>query len=171
MALTVEQCDELIALAASKGLLLVVYQNRRYDADFITMKKLIDDLRGSINVPHLGRVALAVYLIKAGLSDEHIGQLFSSAPDYNADTTKYQVAYTRQKAYSMPSCSTMDSWGVCVANCRCFNPTKFKQAIHGRYAKESMSQTAHGEQGDSGAEVVKPTAIVDPHAEKNEPRS
>jgi scyllo-inositol 2-dehydrogenase (NADP+) len=43
MALTVEQCDELIALAASKNLLLVVYQNRRFDADFITMKKLIDD--------------------------------------------------------------------------------------------------------------------------------
>jgi len=43
MALTVEQCDELIALAATKNLLLVVYQNRRYDADFLTMKKLIDD--------------------------------------------------------------------------------------------------------------------------------
>jgi predicted dehydrogenase len=43
MALTVEQCDELIELAASKSLLLVVYQNRRFDADFITMKKLIDD--------------------------------------------------------------------------------------------------------------------------------
>lgn len=43
MALTVEQCDELIALATAKKLLLVVYQNRRYDADFVTMKKLIDD--------------------------------------------------------------------------------------------------------------------------------
>jgi predicted dehydrogenase len=43
MALTVQECDELIALAASKDLLLVVYQNRRYDADFVTMKKLIDD--------------------------------------------------------------------------------------------------------------------------------
>ena len=43
MALTVEECDELIALAASKNLLLVVYQNRRFDADFITMKKLIDE--------------------------------------------------------------------------------------------------------------------------------
>ncbi len=43
MALTVEHCDELMALAASKNLLLVVYQNRRFDADFITMKKLIDD--------------------------------------------------------------------------------------------------------------------------------
>ena len=43
MALTVQECDELIALAASKELLLVVYQNRRFDEDFVTMKKLIDD--------------------------------------------------------------------------------------------------------------------------------
>jgi predicted dehydrogenase len=43
MALTVQECDELIALAATKDLLLVVYQNRRFDADFVTMKKLIDD--------------------------------------------------------------------------------------------------------------------------------
>jgi predicted dehydrogenase len=33
-------------LADKKNLLLVVYQNRRFDADFVTMKKLIDD--GSI---------------------------------------------------------------------------------------------------------------------------
>jgi len=43
MALTVQECDELIALAATKDLLLVVYQNRRFDEDFVTMKKLIDD--------------------------------------------------------------------------------------------------------------------------------
>jgi predicted dehydrogenase len=42
MALTTEQCDELMALAKSSELLLVVYQNRRYDLDFLTMKKLID---------------------------------------------------------------------------------------------------------------------------------
>lgn len=42
MALTTDQCDELIALAKSSKLLLVVYQNRRYDLDFLTMKHLID---------------------------------------------------------------------------------------------------------------------------------
>ena len=36
MALTADQCDELIALAASKKLMLVVYQNRRFDDDFVT---------------------------------------------------------------------------------------------------------------------------------------
>lgn len=43
MALTGEQCDELMDLAAQKDLLLVVYQNRRYDADFLTMKRLISE--------------------------------------------------------------------------------------------------------------------------------
>ncbi len=42
MALTTDECDELMALAAASQLLLVVYQNRRYDADFITIKSIID---------------------------------------------------------------------------------------------------------------------------------
>ena len=41
MALTAEQCDELIGLASSKSLLLVVYQNRRYDDDFVTLRQMI----------------------------------------------------------------------------------------------------------------------------------
>jgi predicted dehydrogenase len=41
MALTAEQCDELMALADSSGRLLVVYQNRRYDRDFATLAALI----------------------------------------------------------------------------------------------------------------------------------
>lgn len=42
MALTTAECDELIALAAKSNLLLVVYQNRRYDEDFVTIKALIE---------------------------------------------------------------------------------------------------------------------------------
>jgi predicted dehydrogenase len=41
MALTADECDELIALASSKKLMLVVYQNRRFDADFVTMRQII----------------------------------------------------------------------------------------------------------------------------------
>ena len=43
MALTARECDELISLAASKDLLLVVYQNRRYDRDFVTLARLINE--------------------------------------------------------------------------------------------------------------------------------
>lgn len=40
---TVAQAAELIALAKEKKLLLSVYQNRRYDSDFKTVKKVLDE--------------------------------------------------------------------------------------------------------------------------------
>jgi predicted dehydrogenase len=43
MALTADECDELIALAAEQDLLLIVYQNRRYDRDFVTLARLVDE--------------------------------------------------------------------------------------------------------------------------------
>ena len=42
MALTTQECDELMEIAKNNDLLLVVYQNRRYDLDFLTIKDLID---------------------------------------------------------------------------------------------------------------------------------
>ena len=42
MALTTQECDELMEIAKNNSLLLVVYQNRRYDLDFLTIKSLID---------------------------------------------------------------------------------------------------------------------------------
>jgi len=41
MALTADECDELIGLASSKSLKLLVYQNRRFDDDFVTLRKII----------------------------------------------------------------------------------------------------------------------------------
>ena len=46
MALTADECDAALAFAADKGKTLVVYQNRRFDRDFITMRRLIRE--GSI---------------------------------------------------------------------------------------------------------------------------
>ena len=46
---TVEEASELIEIAQSKNLLLSVFQNRRFDSDFLTVKKVLDqDLLGSI---------------------------------------------------------------------------------------------------------------------------
>lgn len=41
MALTADQCDELMSVAADRGLTLLVYQNRRFDADFVTLRRLL----------------------------------------------------------------------------------------------------------------------------------
>lgn len=46
MAMSAKECDEVMARAAAAGLLAVVYQNRRWDADFLAMRSAID--RGSI---------------------------------------------------------------------------------------------------------------------------
>jgi scyllo-inositol 2-dehydrogenase (NADP+) len=40
---TAQEAQHLIDLAAEKGLFLSVYQNRRWDGDFLTVKKLIGD--------------------------------------------------------------------------------------------------------------------------------
>lgn len=40
--LTTEEGKELIALAKQKGLMLSVFQNRRWDSDFLTVKEIID---------------------------------------------------------------------------------------------------------------------------------
>jgi scyllo-inositol 2-dehydrogenase (NADP+) len=40
---TVEQGEELIALAKQKGKLLSVYQNRRYDSDYKALKRVVDE--------------------------------------------------------------------------------------------------------------------------------
>ncbi len=40
---TVAEAEELIALAAKKNLHLSVYQNRRYDSDYRTVKKILDE--------------------------------------------------------------------------------------------------------------------------------
>lgn len=41
--ITVAEAEELTKLAKDKGLLLVVYQNRRYDGDFRAVKKVIEE--------------------------------------------------------------------------------------------------------------------------------
>lgn len=45
-----EECDRLIALAKMQGKLLTVFQNRRWDADFVTLSQLLSEKK-------LGRVA------------------------------------------------------------------------------------------------------------------
>ena len=43
MALTARECDAALAYASEQGKTLVVYQNRRFDPDFVTMRRLINE--------------------------------------------------------------------------------------------------------------------------------
>jgi len=95
------------------------------------IRKLLEDLSLSINLPHTARVALAIYLVNAGVATDRIVDYFRSAPDFSEKTTRYQVEHIRARKYNMPSCSTMDSYGICIAECRCGTPLRYRDAIHG----------------------------------------
>ena len=99
------------------------------------VRRMIEELSLFVNLPHTARVALGIYLVKAGLPTDKIVEVFRGAPDFSEKTTRYQVDYLRTKGYNMPSCATMDSYGVCVAECRCGTPLNYRANIHGRALK------------------------------------
>jgi DNA primase large subunit len=81
------------------------------------------------NVGHTGRWLLAVYLINGGVSDEEIVKVFSSAPDFSEDITRYQVGHARNKRYMMPNCATVLAQGYCVAECGITNPLGWRKGM------------------------------------------
>lgn len=104
------------------------------------VRRMIEELALNVNLPHTARVALGIYLVKAGLPTDKIMDIFRGAPDFSEKTTRYQVEYLRTKGYSMPSCATMDSYGVCVAECRCGTPLNYRASIHGRWLKQAEDE-------------------------------
>ena len=104
------------------------------------IKKLLEDLALSINLPHTARVALAIYLVNAGVATDRIVDYFRGAPDFSEKTTRYQVEHIRARKYNMPSCSTMDSYGICIADCRCGTPLRYRDAIHGARLRRLESE-------------------------------
>jgi len=104
------------------------------------VKKMLEDLALSINLPHTARVALAIYLVSVGVPTDRIVDYFRHAPDFSEKTTRYQVEHIRTRKYNMPSCSTMDSYGICIAECRCGTPLRYRDAIHGARLRRIASE-------------------------------
>ncbi|MEM3060524.1 MAG: hypothetical protein QXG33_03760 [Candidatus Anstonellales archaeon] len=93
------------------------------------IRELLDRLALSENLPHTARWVLAVYLLNSGMSPENVINAFRTAPDYSEETTKYQVTHIKEKKYSMPSCATMDTYGLCNATCGCLNPLRYRKGM------------------------------------------
>ena len=55
MALSLEECDRMLAAACDNRRLLAVFQNRRFDGDFLTVKQLIES--GEIGEPRYVEMA------------------------------------------------------------------------------------------------------------------
>ena len=81
------------------------------------MKKLLKMIQSGENVPHSGRFALVSFLHMLGMDSEEILETFSTAPDFDASKTTYQINHITGEIsgteYTPPECSTMKSYGIC----------------------------------------------------------
>ena len=81
------------------------------------MKDILSAIQVGENVPHMGRFSLVAFLSSLKLSANEILKLFSSAPDYQEDKTRYQVEHitgaSSSTEYKCPGCEKMRTYGIC----------------------------------------------------------
>ena len=99
------------------------------------IEKIIENLQKHENLSHQARWILAVYLINRGVDTEKIKSLFSNLPDFSERKSRYQIEHAKKRGYSMPTCSTLLSYGLCVADCRIGNPMKWRPKAQKREEK------------------------------------
>ena len=73
----------------------------------------VSELNQGVNVNHVGRVFLAAFSRSVGLNREQTCSFFASAPDYDADTTAYQVNQIFEREYTPHGCAALKSNARC----------------------------------------------------------
>ncbi|RUM34248.1 MAG: hypothetical protein DSY33_02450 [Archaeoglobus sp.] len=94
------------------------------------MKKILSDLQKGINIPHTARFAVTAFLLNIGMNVNSIVELFSSAPDFDEEKTRYQVEHIagyrgKGSEYVCPSCETMRTYHNCYGDCGVSSPITY----------------------------------------------
>ncbi|MBR79719.1 MAG: hypothetical protein CMA88_02920 [Euryarchaeota archaeon] len=76
----------------------------------------VSELNQGVNVNHVGRVFLAAFSRSVGLNREQTCSFFANAPDYDADTTAYQVNQIFEREYTPHGCAALKSNARCPVN-------------------------------------------------------
>ncbi|MBD3210929.1 hypothetical protein GF318_06135 [Candidatus Micrarchaeota archaeon] len=93
---------------------------------------LLESAKKHQNLNHSARWYLATYLNAIGMGEDAITGIYAQLPDFNEKTTRYQIKHLRRKGYNVPSCSTVMSYGLCVASCRTGNPVRWHKLSESR---------------------------------------
>jgi len=83
------------------------------------MKNLLSLLQSSKHISHMGRFAMAAFLLNIGISEEELLKMFTSFTDFDKKIARYQVEHIAGKRgsrrkYTAPNCNTMKTHGLCV---------------------------------------------------------
>ena len=73
----------------------------------------VGELSQGVNVNHTGRLFLASMSLAMGLSQEQACGFFANAPDYNADTTSYQINQIYEAKYTPHGCAALKTSARC----------------------------------------------------------
>ena len=109
----------------------------------------VSELNQGINVNHTGRVFLAAISRSMGFSQEEVLAFFSNAPDYNAETSGYQINQIYEREYTPHGCSALKTGARCPVqkgdNSLCdqewmTHPLKYLRAKQRRRYNEDTNQ-------------------------------
>ena len=73
----------------------------------------VSELNQGVNVNHTGRVFLAAMSRSMGFSKEETLAFFSNAPDYNVETSGYQINQIYEREYTPHGCSALKTGARC----------------------------------------------------------
>ena len=73
----------------------------------------VSELNQGVNVNHVGRVFLAAFSRAVGLNREQTCSFFANAPDYDSETTAYQVNQIYEREYTPHGCATLKTNARC----------------------------------------------------------
>lgn len=81
------------------------------------MQAIWTGIKNHVNVPHMGRFAIVSFLHTLGMTSEDILRFFASVPDFDVNKSRYQIEHITGQIgatqYTPPSCSTMQTYGIC----------------------------------------------------------
>ncbi len=83
------------------------------------MKNLLSLLQTSKHISHMGRFAMAAFLLNIGTGEEDLLKMFKAFSDFDERIARYQVEHIAGKRgsrrkYTAPNCATMQTHGLCV---------------------------------------------------------
>jgi DNA primase large subunit len=79
------------------------------------------NVQGGVNLAHSMRFAMTSFLLSVGMSVDEILNLFNISPDFDEETTLYQIEHiagATGNVYKPPACDTMRTYGNCIGKDR-----------------------------------------------------
>jgi DNA primase large subunit len=102
--------------------------------------KLLEEAEQGRNLPHMARFTLATFLLSVGKRPEELFDIFRKMPDFDENKTVYHLRHIAgeigsRKRYTPPSCATLRTFSLCVANDSLCQRVKHPLTYYGKKLK------------------------------------